>query len=51
MLDSNGALGDAVRKMWKGRHLSQEALTKRLGVCKRAITDKMILLIIKKLFE
>ena len=33
------ALGSAVRTARKNRHLSQEALAKRIGVCKRTIID------------
>lgn len=33
------ALGNAVREARKGKHLSQEALAERIGVCKRTIID------------
>ncbi len=33
------ALGSAVRAARKDRHLSQEALAERIGVCKRTIID------------
>lgn len=33
------ALGSAVRVARKDRHLSQEALAERIGVCKRTIID------------
>jgi transcriptional regulator with XRE-family HTH domain len=32
-------LGDVVRTTRKSRHLSQEALAERIGVCKRTIID------------
>lgn len=32
-------LGDVVRTTRKNRHLSQEALAERIGVCKRTIID------------
>ena len=32
-------LGDVVRATRKSRHLSQEALAERIGVCKRTIID------------
>lgn len=32
-------LGDVVRKTRKRKHLSQEALAERIGVCKRTIID------------
>lgn len=32
-------LGDVVRTARKSRHLSQEALAERIGVCKRTIID------------
>lgn len=32
-------LGDVVRTTRKSRHLSQEALAERIGVCKRTIVD------------
>ena len=32
-------LGDVVRSIRKKRHLSQEALAERIGVCKRTIID------------
>ena len=32
-------LGDVVRAARKSRHLSQEALAERIGVCKRTIID------------
>lgn len=33
------ALGDAVRTTRKSKHLSQETLAERIGVCKRTIID------------
>jgi len=33
------ALGDFVRKTRKNKHLSQEALAEKIGVCKRTIID------------
>lgn len=36
---SVSALGDAVRITRKNKHLSQEALAERIGVCKRTIID------------
>lgn len=33
------ALGDVVRTTRKSKHLSQEALAERIGVCKRTIID------------
>ncbi len=33
------ALGDVVRTTRKSRHLSQEALAEKIGVCKRTIID------------
>lgn len=32
-------LGDLVREMRKSKHLTQEALAERVGVCKRTIID------------
>lgn len=34
-------LGDVVRTTRKNRHLSQEALAERIGVCKRTIIAPM----------
>ena len=39
MNQSISALGNAVRVMRKNKHLSQEALAERIGVCKRTIID------------
>ena len=39
MNQTRGILGDVVRKKRKSRHLSQEALAERIGVCKRTIID------------
>lgn len=39
MNQSVSALGDAVRTTRKNKHLSQEALAERIGVCKRTIID------------
>lgn len=39
MNQSREILGDAVRTTRKSRHLSQEALAERIGVCKRTIID------------
>lgn len=39
MNQSISALGNAVRIMRKNKHLSQEALAERIGVCKRTIID------------
>lgn len=36
---TRSALGNAVRESRKSRHLSQEALAERVGVCKRTIID------------
>lgn len=33
------ALGNAVRETRKSKHLSQEALAEKIGVCKRTIID------------
>lgn len=39
-MNQRGAeLGDLVRKMRKSKHLTQEALAERIGVCKRTIID------------
>ena len=39
-MNQRGAeLGDLVREMRKSRHLTQEALAERIGVCKRTIID------------
>lgn len=39
MNQSISALGNAVRTTRKSKHLSQEALAERIGVCKRTIID------------
>lgn len=39
MNQSINALGNAVRTTRKNKHLSQEALAERIGVCKRTIID------------
>lgn len=39
MNESINALGNAVRVTRKNKHLSQEALAERIGVCKRTIID------------
>lgn len=39
MNQSVSALGDAVRVTRKNKHLSQEALAEKIGVCKRTIID------------
>lgn len=39
MNQSKSALGHAVRVTRKNKHLSQEALAERIGVCKRTIID------------
>lgn len=39
MNQSVSALGNAVRTTRKSKHLSQEALAERIGVCKRTIID------------
>lgn len=39
MYQSIKALGSIVRKSRKDKHLSQEALAERIGVCKRTIID------------
>ncbi|MCM1245147.1 MAG: helix-turn-helix domain-containing protein [Roseburia sp.] len=39
MNQTRKALGDIVRKTRKRKHLSQEALAERIGVCKRTIID------------
>ncbi len=39
MDQSVNALGNAVRVTRKSKHLSQEALAERIGVCKRTIID------------
>lgn len=39
MNQSINALGNAVRSTRKNKHLSQEALAERIGVCKRTIID------------
>ena len=39
MNQTRGLLGDVVRTTRKSRHLSQEALAERIGVCKRTIID------------
>lgn len=39
MKQSVKALGRAVREVRKNRHLSQEALAEKIGVCKRTIID------------
>ena len=39
MNQSVSALGNAVRAIRKTKHLSQEALAERIGVCKRTIID------------
>lgn len=39
MNQSVSALGNAVRETRKSKHLSQEALAERIGVCKRTIID------------
>ncbi|MCH5269315.1 MAG: helix-turn-helix transcriptional regulator [Lachnospiraceae bacterium] len=39
MNQSISALGNAVRITRKNKHLSQEALAERIGVCKRTIID------------
>ncbi len=39
MNQSVNALGNAVRETRKSKHLSQEALAERIGVCKRTIID------------
>ena len=36
---SVSALGNAVRTIRKSKHLSQEALAEKMGVCKRTIID------------
>ena len=39
-MNQNGeVLGDVVKATRKSRHLSQEALAERIGVCKRTIID------------
>ena len=39
MNQSISALGSAVRETRRNKHLSQEALAERIGVCKRTIID------------
>lgn len=39
MNQTRKALGDIVRRTRKRKHLSQEALAERIGVCKRTIID------------
>lgn len=39
MNQTRGILGNVVRTTRKSRHLSQEALAERIGVCKRTIID------------
>lgn len=39
MNQSVSALGEAVRATRKSKHLSQEALAEKIGVCKRTIID------------
>lgn len=39
MNQSVSALGNAVRETRKNKHLSQEALAEKIGVCKRTIID------------
>lgn len=39
MNHARSALGSVVRETRKSRHLSQEALAERVGVCKRTIID------------
>ena len=39
MNQSISALGNAVKTTRKNKHLSQEALAERIGVCKRTIID------------
>ena len=39
MYQNREILGDVVRTTRKNRHLSQEALAERIGVCKRTIID------------
>lgn len=39
MNHARSALGSVVREIRKSRHLSQEALAERIGVCKRTIID------------
>ena len=39
MNQSINALGNAVRTTRKNKHLSQEALAEKIGVCKRTIID------------
>ena len=39
MSESTDMLGKAVRTARKNKHLSQEALAERIGVCKRTIID------------
>ena len=39
MNQSINALGNAVRMTRKNKHLSQEALAEKIGVCKRTIID------------
>lgn len=39
MEQNREVLGDAVKATRKSRHLSQEALAERIGVCKRTIID------------
>lgn len=39
MIQPVNALGKAVRTTRKSKHLSQEALAERIGVCKRTIID------------
>lgn len=39
MNHNSEVLGDVVRATRKSRHLSQEALAERIGVCKRTIID------------
>lgn len=39
MNQSVSALGNAVRETRKDKHLSQEALAEKIGVCKRTIID------------
>lgn len=39
MNQSVNALGNAVKSIRKSKHLSQEALAERIGVCKRTIID------------